>query len=213
MTHRASSVHTILKIGGGLLGKAGALDLVVEAVTAFRPGRQLVVIPGGGPFADVVRRMFKRVKIGEDAAHWMAVLGMEQYAHALAARITGAALVDDAAGITRALAAGELPVLAPYRWLRATDPLPHTWEITSDSIAAWFAGALGARRVVLIKAVGRDERTLVDSYFFRTLPQDVEHLVVTADDLGQLEVALDEGGRAHGGRRADQGPERGHASS
>lgn len=213
MTHRASSVHTILKIGGGLLGKAGALDLVVEAVTAFRPGRHLVVIPGGGPFADVVRRMFKRVKIGEDAAHWMAVLGMEQYAHALAARITGAALVDDAAGITRALAAGELPVLAPYRWLRATDPLPHTWEITSDSIAAWFAGALGARRVVLIKAVGRDERTLVDSYFFRTLPQGVEHLVVTADDLGQLEVALDESGRAQGGRRADQGPERGHAGS
>jgi aspartokinase-like uncharacterized kinase len=213
MTHRTSPVHTILKIGGGLLAKAGALDLVVEAVTAFRPGRQLVVIPGGGPFADVVRRMFNRIKIGEDAAHWMAVLGMEQYAHALAARITGAALVDDAAGITRALAAGELPVLAPYRWLRETDPLPHTWEITSDSIAAWFAGALGARRVVLIKAVGRDERTLVDSYFFRTLPQGVEHLVVTADDLGQLEIALDEGGHGRAGRRADQGPERGHVGS
>jgi aspartokinase-like uncharacterized kinase len=213
MTQGPAAVHTILKIGGGLLGKAGAFDLVIEAVTAFRAGRRLVVVPGGGPFADAVRQMFTRVKIGEDAAHWMAVLGMDQYAHALAARIPGAALVEQAAGITVALAAGELPVLAPYRWLKAADPLPHSWEVTSDSIAAWFASVLGARRVVLIKPAGRDERKLVDAYFLRTLPPGVEHLVVTADDLGQLDVALDEGGREAGGRRARQRPQRGNTSS
>lgn len=213
MTREPGAVHTILKVGGGLLGKAGAFDLVIEAVTAFRAGRRLVVVPGGGPFADAVRQMFKRVKIGEDAAHWMAVLGMDQYAHALAARIPGAALVEQAAGITAALAAGELPVLAPYRWLKAVDPLPHSWEVTSDSIAAWFASVLGARRVVLIKPAGRDERKLVDAYFRRTLPPGVEHRVVTADDLGQLDVALDEGGGEGGRRRAGQRSQRGNTSS
>lgn len=213
MTREPGTVHTILKIGGGLLGKAGAFDLVIEALTAFRAGRRLVVVPGGGPFADAVRQMFTRVKIGEDAAHWMAVLGMDQYAYALAARIPGAALVEQAAGITAALAAGELPVLAPYRWLKAVDPLPHSWEVTSDSIAAWFASVLGARRVVLIKPAGRDERKLVDAYFLRTLAPGVEHLVVTADDLGQLDVALDEGGREGGRRRAGQRPKRGNTGS
>lgn len=185
-------VHTVVKVGGGLLGRASALDLVVEALTAFRPGRRVVVLPGGGPFADAVRQMFKRIKIGEDAAHWMAVLGMDQYAHALSARIPGAALVDDERGITQALQSGQLPVLAPYRWLRAADPLPHSWEVTSDSIAAWLAGALGARRVVLIKPVRLERKKLVDAYFLRALPQGMEHLVVTAGDLGQLDVALRE---------------------
>ena len=202
----ASAVHTVLKIGGGLLGKAGAFELTIEAVTAFRPGRRLVVVPGGGPFAEAVREMFKRARIGEDAAHWMAVLGMDQYAHALAARLPGAVLVDAAGGVAAALAAGQLPVLAPYRWLRAADPLPHSWDVTSDSIAAWFAGVLGARRVVLIKPADGEHQKLVDSHFVRALPPGVEHLIVTADDLGQLDVALREDAeRERGsGRRADQ---------
>ncbi len=212
MTAQPRVVHTVVKVGGGLLGKAGAFDLVIEALTAFQLGRRLVVVPGGGPFADAVRQMFRRVKIGEDAAHWMAVLGMDQYAYALAARTPGATLVEQRAEIAAALDAGGLPILAPYRWLKTSDPLPHSWEVTSDSIAAWFAGALGARRVVLIKPAGaggaNDARKLVDPLFHRTLPPGVEHLIVTADDLGQLDVALDEGRRGGEGRerRTGEGP-------
>ncbi|PYP93739.1 MAG: hypothetical protein DMD34_11595 [Gemmatimonadetes bacterium] len=61
MTVTSPAVHTVVKVGGGLLGRAGALDLVVEALTAFRTGRRVVVLPGGGPFADAVRQMFKRI--------------------------------------------------------------------------------------------------------------------------------------------------------
>ncbi len=205
MTDETPLVHTVVKVGGGLLGQAGAFELVIEALTAFRRGRRILVLPGGGPFADAVRQMFKRAKIGDDAAHWMAVLGMDQYAHALAARLPDAALVDGEGGIAAAVQAARLPVLAPYRWLRAADPLPHSWEITSDSIAAWLAGEVRARRVVLIKPAHAEPAKLVDSSFLRTLPRGVEHLVVTADDLGQLDVALREDpppGEHRGGRRA-----------
>ena len=212
MTHEPASVHTVVKIGGGLLGKAGAIDLVIEAMTAFAPRRRIAVVPGGGPFADAVRQMFRRIKIGEDAAHWMAVLGMDQYAHALAARIPNAVLVDAPEAITAAVKAGRLPVVAPYRWLRGADPLPHSWDVTSDSITAWIAGALRARRIVLIKPADRDRKKLVDAYFVRALPAGLEHLIVTADDLGQLEVALREAERVEGKgadrrarRRAGQG--------
>jgi aspartokinase-like uncharacterized kinase len=205
MTSATPGVHTVVKVGGGLLAKAGAFELVIEALTAFRPGRRLVIVPGGGPFADAVRQMFKRVRIGDDAAHWMAVLGMDQYGIALAARIPDATLVDTAAGVTAALEAGRLPVLAPYRWLRAADPLPHSWEVTSDSIAAWVAGALAARRVVLIKPATWDSGKVVDAYFLRALPRGVEHLIVTLDDLGQLDVALREDPVRGSGRRAGQG--------
>jgi len=205
VTDEPRVVHTVVKVGGGLLSKAGALDLVIEALTAFGPRRRLVIVPGGGPFAEAVRTMFRRMKIGEDAAHWMAVLGMDQYAHALTARLPGAVLVEQEPEIAAAREAGRLPVLAPYRWVRTADPLPHSWEVTSDSIAAWLAGVLGARRIVLIKPAGGDPRKLVDPFFLRTLPPGVEHFVITADDLGQLDVALDEGGHSKRGRRARQG--------
>lgn len=196
-------VHTILKVGGGLLARTGALDRLAGALTTFTRGRRVLVVPGGGPFAEAVRTMFRRVRISDDAAHWMAVLGQDQYAHALADRIPGTVLVEREGEIAAALAAGTLPVLAPYRWLRAADPLPHSWEVTSDSIAAWFASVLGARRVILIKPSPGNSKKVVDAQFLRTLPPGVEHTIITPDDLGQLEVALDEDrGR---GRRASEG--------
>src|SRR5439155_389049 len=168
---------------------------VTAALGEAARGRRLVIVPGGGPFADAVRQMFNRFGIGEEAAHWMAILGMDQYAHALVARISGAALVEGETEIAATLAAGRIPVLAPFRWLRTADPLPHSWDVTSDSIAAWLTGALGARRLVLIKPASRQPASqLVDAHFVRALPAGVEHLILTDDDLAQLELALREGG-------------------
>src|SRR5207245_6308 len=165
-------------------GRARVFDRVTAAIGEAARGRRLVIVPGGGPFADAVRQMFNRFGIGEEAAHWMAILGMDQYAHALVARISGAALVEGETEIAATLAAGRIPVLAPFRWLRTADPLPHSWDVTSDSIAAWLTGALGARRLVLIKPVSRQPASqLVDAHFVRALPAGVEHLSLTARDV------------------------------
>jgi len=103
--------------------------------------------------------------------------------------------VEGETEIAAALTAGRIPVLAPFRWLKTADPLPHSWEVTSDSIAAWLTGALGARRLVLVKPASRQPASqLVDAHFVRALPAGVEHLILTDDDLGQLELALREGG-------------------
>src|SRR5437879_5621408 len=121
MTDETRVVHTVVKVGGGLLSRAGALDLVVEALTAFSPRRRIVIIPGGGPFAEAVRTMFRRVKIGEDAAHWMAVLGMDQYAHALASRLPSAVLRGRASSARPARGRPRLPERRRGR-LRARAP-------------------------------------------------------------------------------------------
>jgi aspartokinase-like uncharacterized kinase len=68
--------------------------------------------------------------------------------------------------VSTALASRRIPVLAPYAWLRRADPLPHSWEVTSDSIAAWIARAIGASRLVLVKPPGAESRPdIVDGYF------------------------------------------------
>jgi aspartokinase-like uncharacterized kinase len=131
---------------------------------------RVVVVPGGGPFADTVRRVDERFALGDDAAHWMAILGMDQYAHLLASRIGSAVVVCSRQQIEMALRAGQIPVLAPSAWLEAADPLPHSWDVTSDSIAAWVASELGAGRLMLIKPPGARGSTIVDEYFEQARP-------------------------------------------
>ncbi len=112
---------------------------------------------------------------------------MEQYGHLLTEVLEGAALVHGPQEIAGACAAGRLPVLAPYRWLCEEDPLPHSWVVTSDSIAAWVAGRLGARRLILVKSA--PEHAGVDDYFEETLPAGLAWEVVVADGATWRSVA------------------------
>src|SRR5262249_42742255 len=144
----------VVKVGGALLAHGRHFDRTLATIGAASRDRRLLVVPGGGPFADTVRAAGRRIEFSDDAAHWMAVLAMDQYAHPLADRLTGASVTSDRQAIDAAFDAKKLPVLAPFRWLREADPLPHSWDVTSDSIAAWVAGEVGARRLVLIKPPG-----------------------------------------------------------
>jgi len=143
---------TVVKVGGGLSAIPGALDSVAAALASAGRRCRLVVVPGGGPFADSVRHFADTVPISDDASHWMAMLGMDQYAHMLAERIP-APLVEEPGAVAAAVGQVGVAVLAPYRWMRAADVLPHSWDATSDSVAAFVAGALDAERLVLIKPV------------------------------------------------------------
>src|SRR5713101_5708186 len=195
-TGLTANVETVVKLGGGLLAYAEHFDAVVSAIGAAARERRLLVVPGGGPFADAVRDVDRRLRLSDDAAHWMAVLAMDQYAHLVAARLPGGVLVAEPREIAAALSAdpdGQVPVLAPYRWLRETDPLPHAWAVTSDSVAAWVAGEVGARRVILIKPPGAADpggNGLVDAYFACALPAHVTPVIVPADQLDALHSAL-----------------------
>jgi 5-(aminomethyl)-3-furanmethanol phosphate kinase len=194
----ARDVDAVVKVGGGLLGAEvdaaspgrQALAWVMDTLGALAATRRLVVVPGGGPFADAVRAADARQALGESEAHWMAVLAMEQMAHLLAAGQAGARLADDAPSLWAALDAGRLAVLAPYHWLRAADPLPHSWAVTSDSIAAWFAGELGAPRLVLVKPVAGELSAMVDEHFPHALPAGVRAVVVGAEPAAHFPAAL-----------------------
>jgi aspartokinase-like uncharacterized kinase len=176
---------TIIKIGGGLTWVPGALDRVCSAVERAARAWPVVVVPGGGPFADSVREFDRRVGVSADAGHWMAILAMDQYAHVLASRIAKAVLVEEPGCIRQALGAGSAVVLAPSRWMRSADVLPHAWEVTSDSIAAFVAGALDARRLVLIKpdSTGSDP---VDPYFSTALPAGMPYSIIGCDRVEEL---------------------------
>lgn len=172
-------IDAVIKVGGALLGNDGELATVLAALERIAPGRSLLIVPGGGPFTDAVRSVDRAHALSHDDAHWMAILGMEQFAVLLASRLRGAELVTRHGEIARAHARGAIPVLAPYRWLREADPLPHSWDVTSDSIAAWIAAQVDARRLILIKAAAHHASTIVDRYFDRARPPSMVCSFVT----------------------------------
>jgi aspartokinase-like uncharacterized kinase len=175
---------SVIKIGGGVAAYPGGIDKVCAAVAEASRHHRIVVVPGGGPFADAVREFDRRVGLSPDAAHWMAMLAMDQFAHVLASRIPGALLVDEPGAISAAASAGGTAVLAPSRWMRSADVLPHSWEVTSDSIAAFIAGALDAARLILVKPMEGDET--VDSYFASALPSGMSCVIIGYDRIEEL---------------------------
>ena len=178
---------SVVKIGGGLALIPRALERVCRAVEDAARVGGIVVIPGGGPFADAVRSFDQEIGLSSTAAHWMAMLAMDQYAFALADRIRGAILLEDPGSVAEALAQRKVAVLAPSHWMRSADVLPHTWDITSDSVAAFIAGALGASRLVLIKPVSQGA---VDSCFARMLPAGLPVSVLSWDRVEMLAMGL-----------------------
>jgi aspartokinase-like uncharacterized kinase len=142
-------VLTVVKVGGGLARDGEALRSWCARLAECGARHALLVVPGGGAFADAVREHDRRFGLRDETAHWMAILAMDQLGLALADLIPGAALRRDLAPAR----SGAVSVLLPYALLRAHDPLPASWDVTADSIAAWVAGAAGAGRLVLVKAI------------------------------------------------------------
>ncbi|HEX3498792.1 MAG TPA: hypothetical protein VHT04_05660 [Stellaceae bacterium] len=140
----------VLKLGGSL-ANSGSLAACLTALAAVRG--DVVVVPGGGVFADAVREAQPHFGFSDRAAHHMAILAMEQYAVMLVDRLPRLRPCVGIEEMRRAATAGH-----PAIWLPATlalsDPtIRQSWDVTADSLAAWLARRLDAERLVLVKSV------------------------------------------------------------
>lgn len=182
----------LIKVGGSLYHHPN-LASVAAAWANLAQTHRLLFLPGGGPFADQVRTADARFTLSDDAAHWMAILAMDQYAYLLADLIPQAVITRNLVTAAAVSATGQTAMLAPSTLLLQLDPLPHSWQVTSDSIAVWLTGYAEIDLLVLLKSVagvyqtGQDGESLrlleqvspqdlsryklVDSYFGPALPQ------------------------------------------
>jgi 5-(aminomethyl)-3-furanmethanol phosphate kinase len=152
--------HAVVKLGGSLLDWP-ALPARLRAYLESRSGQRLLLIVGGGPAADFIRALDQRHRHGNDRAHALALHALDFTAHVACALCPGLVVVEDLAACAQVWLKGQTPVLAPRLFLEQDDrqdqtpnanPLPHSWDATSDSIAARLATRLGAGELVLLKS-------------------------------------------------------------
>lgn len=142
----------VVKLGGSVV-RSGALTGWLDAIAAAH--MSIVVVPGGGALADEVRTCQSQLGFGDPAAHRMALLAMDQLAWAVAGLRPGFAVGATEAELQAAIDRGQVAVWAPYAAIADRTDIENSWRLTSDSLALWLAGQIGAARCYLIKSVER----------------------------------------------------------
>jgi aspartokinase-like uncharacterized kinase len=144
---------TVIKVGGSLFDLPD-LGARLRALVARLDSPRVILFPGGGGTADVVRTLDRVHKLGEEAAHWLALRALTvnaSFLHALLPEVPVGAWPN----------LGDRAILDPWAFAQADEAslgrLPHTWEVSSDSLAARAAHLLDARELLLLKSVAFEE--------------------------------------------------------
>jgi 5-(aminomethyl)-3-furanmethanol phosphate kinase len=143
----------ILKIGGSLALHPKKLKALCAKLSEISKNSALVVVPGGGEFADSVRKLDKRFRLSAETTHQMAILGMNQYGLLLTNLIPKSCAIYEFEQIQEVLDSRELPIFLPAKFFLAQDLLENSWDVTSDSIAAFIADRIRANKIVLVTDV------------------------------------------------------------
>jgi aspartokinase-like uncharacterized kinase len=150
----------IVKVGGSLFELPDLAERLRRWL-AMQSRAINVLIAGGGPLADQVRRWDQQFELGEEKSHWLCVDVLDVTAQLLKALLAEAPICWTYTELHNALRAGGQGsiVFPPAAFLRSAEaqfaglPLPHSWDVTSDSIGARLAEIVGADELVLLKSL------------------------------------------------------------
>lgn len=167
----------VVKVGGSLFDLPD-LGERLRCWLSRQGDARFVLVPGGAATADAVRYWDRLYRLGEEKSHWLALRALSLNAHLLSKLLPGACVIDSLDKRHDAHAAGLVPILDMHAFAiddeRHEGRLPHSWHVTSDSLAARVAQRLRAQRLVLLKSVTIDpsigwqeaaRRSHVDAFF------------------------------------------------
>ncbi|MFL9961845.1 aspartate kinase [Paraburkholderia sediminicola] len=140
----------VVKIGGSLSHDPTLRHWLTELCEVG--GGRVVIVPGGGDFADKVRQYQSEWRFDDLAAHNMCLLAMTQYALLMQGVLPELVLASSEAKIRRTLRDGHVAVWVPTALMRDTPDAMSNWDTTSDSLAAWLSTMLNAERLVVVKS-------------------------------------------------------------
>jgi aspartokinase-like uncharacterized kinase len=172
----------VFKLGGRLLDLPDLTERLRTLIqqTSAKP----LLVVGGGAAADLVRRWETIHCLDSSTTHWLAIQAMEFNESLIESLLPEAVSVALQMEAERVWNQGGIALLNAFSWLKAEHEseasLPHSWDVTSDSIAAYAAIRFRAAGLMLLKSLDCPDgfpssnslgEPLVDAHFHHLAPK------------------------------------------
>ncbi len=144
----------IFKIGGKILDDFENLNSSLSQLTQiFNESLldKIILIPGGGSFANFIRKVYNELKFTEEIAHWMSIISMNYNGLELNKKFPSLQITENFEKLKENNKM--FCIFLPYEYLKDNDRLPHSWDVTSDSISLFIAKELKLDECYFIKDV------------------------------------------------------------
>ena len=141
-------VKQVVKIGGSLFPNY-AIDLAKQLKDTGS-----VIILGGGEFANLIRSYDEEIHFSQEVNHWTAIDCMDILAKLVNDKVESAKLAYSLKEVIEISDEGFTPIFVVSEFLRTEDPFECSWDVTSDSIAAYVAHALNANLLIVTNVNG-----------------------------------------------------------
>ena len=178
----------LIKIGGSLIKYEENLRELCKQLNKIKEKHKILIVPGGSVFTDLVRKIYMEYGLSETSAHFMAILGMDQFGFMLSDLIPESMPVFTIEKAIEAIRDHKIPILIPFKLIFELNSLPHSWKVTSDSIALFIAKLINAKNFIKLTDVdgiyqsdpkNSDEKDLLEHVW----ASDLEHIKSCIDDF------------------------------
>ena len=117
-------------------------------------GQNCLFVIGGGEFANLIRKYDVEIGFSQDVTHETAIDSMDILAKLLNDKLAFTEIsytIEEAKSISDS---NKIPIMICSGILKENEPFKHSWDVTSDSIAAYIASLLNAKLLIATNVTG-----------------------------------------------------------
>jgi aspartokinase-like uncharacterized kinase len=176
-------VDAVIKIGGSLAEEPKTLRKLCLKLNELAKKYDVIFVPGGGRFADVVRIFDRRYTLSNRVSHKMAILAMDQFGLLLSDIMPDSDVFRQLENAKAKSKTNDAPIFLPSTLMFEQNPLENSWDVTSDSIAAYVAAQVNAKKLILV--------TNVDGVFTIDPRKNLDAKLIESLTISQLSMFKD----------------------
>ena len=141
-------IKQVVKIGGSLFP-----NYAIDLADKLKNTNSCIVL-GGGEFANLIRKYNDEQHFSEEVNHWTAIDCMDIISKLVNDKVESCKLVYSIDEANQIADEGFTPIFIVSEFLRVEDPFECSWDVTSDSIAAYIAHLLNANLLIVTNVNG-----------------------------------------------------------
>ena len=141
-------IKQVVKIGGSLFP-----DYAIALAKKLKNTNSLIIL-GGGEFANLIRKYDESIHFSSGVTHNTAIECMDILSKLVNDKVNSAKLAYTLEEANNVSNKGFTPIFIVSEFLEKEDPFECSWDVTSDSIAAYIAHSLNAKLLIVTNVNG-----------------------------------------------------------